>query len=84
MECTNISFTFVAVVITNVIKTMPKIQYKVDIKATMEAMSAGETLLLALSEAVTLEGIRTAASRLRPRIYSVNKCSQGAQITRKS
>ena len=63
---------------------MPKIQYKVDVKATMEGMSAGETLIITLSEAVTLEGIRTAASRLRPRIYSVNKCAQGAQITRKS
>ena len=63
---------------------MPKIQYKVDVKATMESMSVGETLTMALSEAVSLEGIRMAASRLRPRIYSVNKCTQGAQITRKS
>ena len=63
---------------------MPKIQYKVDVKATMEGMSVGETLTMALSETVSLEGIRMAASRLRPKIYSVNKCSQGAQITRKS
>lgn len=63
---------------------MPKIQYKVDVRATLEAMKEGDVLLMALSDNVTLEGIRMTASRLRPRIYSVNKCAQGAQITRKS
>ena len=63
---------------------MPKIQYKVDVKATMEAMEVGEVLTMALSDTVTLEGIRMTACRLRPSIYSVNKCAQGAQITRKS
>lgn len=63
---------------------MPKIQYKVNLKATMEAMMPGEIIILTIDDGFTLEGLRTTASRLRPKIFSVNKVDGGAQITRKS
>lgn len=63
---------------------MPKIQYKVNVKATMEAMKPGDIVVLTMDDGFTLEGLRSAASRLRPKIFSVNKVDGGAQITRKS
>ena len=63
---------------------MPKIQYRINIKATLEGMTAGEVIIIPISNEVTLEGVRTTASRLKPMIFSVNKCAEGAQVTRKS
>lgn len=61
---------------------MAKIIYRVDVKGTIDHMEVGDYLLLPYREDIPIEGVRNAASRLRPKIFEVHKSVNGIKVTR--
>lgn len=62
---------------------MPNLIFRLNVSATLRAMKIGEELEL-FREDVDVEAVRSAASRLKPMVFTVNKNNGVIKVFRKS
>lgn len=62
---------------------MPNLIFRLNVKATLRSMKIGEELEL-FREDVDVEAVRSAASRLKPMVFTVNKNNDVIKVFRKS
>lgn len=62
---------------------MPNLIFRLNVRATLRAMKIGEELEL-FREDVDVEAVRSAASRLKPMVFTVNKNNDVIKVYRKS
>lgn len=62
---------------------MPNLIFRLNVRATLRAMKIGEELEL-FREDVDVEAVRSAASRLKPMVFTVNKNNDVIKVFRKS
>ena len=62
---------------------MPNLIFRLNVRATLRAMKIGEELEL-FREDVDVEAVRSAASRLKPMVFTVNKNNDVIKVFRTS
>jgi len=62
---------------------MPNVIFRLNIAATLREMEVGEEVSFDRRD-VEVDIVRTAASRQKPKIFSVNKTAETIKVTRRS
>lgn len=62
---------------------MPNLIFRLNVRATLNEMEVGDEIEI-FRDDVEVDIVRSAASRLKPKIFTVNKSDETIKVTRRS